>query len=142
MNNDKQLYVGVVGFSEPYFDENKASLLLEDILDDILDDYINNGEYDNITIVSGLADMGITSIAYQIANDRGYSTIGVAPEEVKDYEQYDVDEVFYVGEEFGDESEEFVSMIDIIVRIGSSEKSLNEIELAEEKDISVIECDL
>lgn len=142
MEEDSKIYVGVVGYSQQKFDENEASLILEDAFDSIEEEYISNGEFEHIVVVSGLTNMGIPSVAYQVAEDNGYETIGVAPDAARELELYDVDEIYWVGEQFGDESQVFIDMIDVIIRVGGGEQSLKEVEMAEEEDISVIEYDL
>jgi hypothetical protein len=143
-DDDNILYVGVSGYFDQKFDEEEATELLEDALDDIEKEYIDTGEFDEIAIVSGLTDHGMPKIAYQVANFRGYETVGVAPKAVNEtgYELYPVDEIIYEGENFGDEIDKYIEMIDVFVRIGGGSQTQKELELAEEEDISVIEYDL
>jgi len=140
--DDNILYVGVVGYSTQQFDEKDAREILEDALDDIEDTYLETTEYEEIAIVSGLTSMGMSKVAYQVADDRGYATVGVAPEEANDFDLYSVDEIIYEGEHFGDESETFVDMIDVLVKIGGGDQSQKELEMAEEDDLSVLDFDL
>lgn len=140
--DDNVLYVGVVGYSTQQFDEQDAREILEEALDDIEDEYVETGDYDEIAIVSGLTNMGIPKIAYQVADDRGYITVGVAPEEANDYELYSVDEIVYEGESFGDESETFIDLIDVLIKIGGGDQSQKELEMAEEEKMSVLDFDL
>jgi predicted Rossmann-fold nucleotide-binding protein len=140
--DDNVLYVGVVGYSAQKFDERDAREILEDALDDIEDEYVESGDYTEIAIVSGLTNMGIPRIAYQVADDRGYKTIGFVPEEANDYESYAVDEIIYSGEFFGDESEAFVDSLDVLIKIGGGDQSQKELEMAEEDGLSVLDFDL
>lgn len=140
--DENTLYVGVVGYSSQSFDEAEAKEILEEAFDDIEDEYVENGDYEDIVIVSGLTDMGIPRIAYQIADERDYGTMGVVPEEADEYEHYSVDEIIYEGEKFGDESETFINTIDVFVKVGGGDQSQHEMELAEAEDISILEFDL
>ncbi len=140
--DDNVLYVGVVGYSAQDFDKQDAREILEEALDDIEDEYVESGDYEEIAIVSGLTNLGMSKIAYQVAEDRGYKTIGVAPEEANDYELYGVDEIVYEGDHFGDESEMFVEIIDVIIKIGGGDQSQKELEMAEEEGLSVLDFDL
>jgi len=142
MEDENKLYVGVVGYSQQEFDETEATIILEEAFDDIETEYVDNGDFDEIVVVSGLTNIGIPSIAYQVADDRGYETVGIAPDEATEYELYDVDEIYWVGEKFGDESQAFIDMIDIIIRVGGGEQAHKEVEMADDEDISVIEYDL
>lgn len=139
---DDILFVGVVGYSSQKFDEAEAREIIEEAFDDIEDEYVENGDYESITIVSGLTNLGIPKIAYEVADDRGYGTMGVAPEEADDYDLYNVDEIIYEGENFGDESETFIDTIDVFVKVGGGDQSQNELELAEAEDMSILEFDL
>ena len=105
MEDDNKLYVGVVGYSGQKFDEADARETLEEALDDIEDEYIESGDFEEIVIVSGLTNLGMPKVAYEVADNRGYGTVGVAPEQANEYELYPVDEIIYEGENFGDESE-------------------------------------
>ena len=140
--DDNVLYVGVVGYSTQQFDEQDAREILEEAFDDIEDQYVETGEYEEIAIVSGLTNMGIPKIAYQIADSRGYITVGVAPEEANDYELYSVDEIVYEGDSFGDESEILIDMIDVLIKVGGGDQSQKELEMAEEEKLSVLDFDL
>jgi hypothetical protein len=142
MEDEKKLYVGVVGYSQQEFDETEATIILEEAFESIEDEYLQDGDFDSIVLVSGLTNMGIPSIAYQIAENNGYETVGIAPDAASEYELYDVDEIYWVGENWGDESQAFIDMIDVIIRVGGGEQSMKEVEMAEEEDISVIEYDL
>jgi len=136
------LFIGVVGYSAQKFDEQEAREILEEAFDDIEEEYVDNGDWEKISVVSGLTNQGIPKIAYQIADERGYDTIGVAPLEADDYDLYDVDEIIYEGENFGDESETFIDMVDVFVKVGGGDQSQHEMELAEAEDISILEFDL
>jgi hypothetical protein len=128
--------IGVVGYSGAKFNEDIAKALLA-IAFDIIDE-----EFNDIEIVSGLTDIGIPGLAYRMADKRGWKTVGLSAKEAKEYDCYDVDEEIIIGENFGDESEEFIKTIDALIRIGGGKQSLDETEKAKEKGISVYEYDL
>lgn len=139
---DNLLYIGVVGYSDDKFDQSEAKEIIEEAFDDVEETYVDNGGYENIVIVSGLTKQGIPKIAYEIADEREYYTMGVAPQEANDYEMYDVDSIIWNGEEFGDESKEFIDSIDLLIKVGGGEQSEHEFEMAEEEDIPTLEYEL
>ena len=128
--------IGVVGYSGAKFNEDIAKALLA-IAFDIIDK-----EFSDIEIVSGLTDIGIPGLAYEMADKRGWKTVGLSAKEAKEYDCYDVDEEIIVGEKFGEESEEFIKTIDALIRIGGGKQSMDETEKAKKKDIPVYEYDL
>ena len=136
------LNVGVVGFTEKDFDEVEAKVSLENIFDDIEADYITNGRHSTIRVISGGTIFGISKIAYDVSSDRGYATMAIVPEQARSYHLYDVDDIVWVGEKFGEESETFVDMLDVLVKIGGGDQSNNEAKMADERDIPVMEYDL
>lgn len=140
--DENTLYIGVVGYSAQEFDKTEAREIIEEAFDDIENEYVENGDYDDIIIVSGLTNLGIPKIAYEVADDRGYGTMGIVPDEADEYELYKVDEIIYEGKNFGDESEVFIDNIDVFVKVGGGDQSQHEMELAEAEDMSVLEFDL
>lgn len=64
--------IGIVGFSSPHFDQLKAKIILETILNNIITD-IDKKE---VEIVSGYTNVGISKIAYEIADSIGLKTVG------------------------------------------------------------------
>ena len=130
--------VGVVGYSGAKFNEDVAKALLA-IAFDVVEEYNESKEYE---LVSGLTDVGIPGIAYRMAKRRGWKTVGLSAAEAKEYDCFPVDEEIIVGENFGDESKEFISYIDCLVRVGGGKQSLDETELAKKKKIPVYEYDL
>ena len=140
MNDDRTLYIGVIGYSEQTFDEEKAREIIEEAYEDIEQEYHN--DFDEFVVVSGLTNQGIPKIAYEVADEMGYRTVGVAPEESHGMSIYDVDEIVYSGSKWGDESETFINMIDVLVKVGGGEQSEKELQMAKEEDISILEYDL
>lgn len=134
-SENKDYFVGVVGFSDKKFDKEKAKKLIKEAFDKIE----NNG---NIKIVSGLTALGIPLLAYKEAVKREWETIGVACEKAKEFELFPVDEKKIVGKDWGDESETFLKMLDCIIRVGGGKQSREEIKEAKKMNIKVIEYDL
>jgi len=132
------LNVGVVGYSGAKFDESIAKALLI-LAFDIVESDNKSDEY---AVVSGCSDMGIPGLAYEEADKRGWETVCLSAEEVKQYDCYDTDKEMYFGEKFGDESEEFVKFIDCLVRIGGGKQSMEETEMVKKANKPVYEYDL
>ncbi len=86
--------------------------------------------------------MGIPALAYREAVKRGWRTVGVACAKAKDYDLFEVDEKHIVGEEWGDESERFLDMIDMMVKVGGGKQSKEEAEKAKKMGKLVFEYDL
>lgn len=142
--DSKFFNVGLVGYSETKFDEEKAYEIIEQQLNDI-----NNGlllsppfKKKEPVLVSGLTNLGIPKIGYEIASKLGWKTIGISAEDALNYDLFDVDEQIIVGKEFGDESEEFISMLDCLIRVGGGPQSMRETGMAKEKMIPVYEFEL
>ena len=130
--------IGVVGYSDKKFDTDIAKALLVIALDIVEKDH----EDDEYMLVSGLTDLGIPGLAYEMASKRGYKTMGVACEKAKDYDCYDVDEEIIEGKEWGDESKTFLSKLDVLIRIGGGDQSMEEVATAKGMKIPVYEYDL
>ena len=130
-----KLYVGVVGFSGRKFDTEKAKQYIKEAFD-------NLDQSKEIYIVSGLTALGIPLLAYQEAVKRNWKTVGVACKLAKDYEVFSVDIEKIVGENWGDESQTFLDMLDCIIRVGGGKQSFDEIKKAKEMGIETIEYEL
>ena len=134
------LKIGVIGYSSSKFDETIAKALMEIALDMVESTHKDkNNEY---KIVSGLTDLGIPAIAYRMATKREWGTMGVACEEAKEYDCYNVDEKIIIGKKWGDESKTFLDNIDVLIRIGGGEQSMDEVKKAKKTNIPVYEYDL
>lgn len=118
------LNIGVVGYSGTPFDEKEAKRLLVKGLDAILAD---NPGVTSVNLISGLTDLGIPAIAYRIAKQRGWRTVGVACAKAVKYACFAVDESHTIGANWGDESEEFLKRCDVILRVGGGTQSLDEV---------------
>ena len=130
--------VGLVGYSGQEFDEDIAKDLIREAFDWVEQE--NKGK--SFCVVSGLTDLGIPALGYREAAKRGWKTTGVAPEEAKEYDWYDVDDVIIEGKKFGDESEKFLSMLDVFVKVGGGKQSKAEFKKAKEKGIKTWEGEL
>jgi hypothetical protein len=136
---EKLIKVGVVGYSDDKsFDHNIAKALLAIALDIVSKSHQAEG----YELVSGLTNMGVPKLAYEMANSMGWRTIGLTSKEAKQYECYPVDKEIIVGEKFGDESEKFIAYIDVLIRIGGGKQSIKETAMAKEKGIPIYEYDL
>jgi hypothetical protein len=71
-------------------------------------------------------------IAYNLAKEYRFTTVGIAPEEAYNFEIFHVDEKIIVGEKFGDESMTFLSSISRLIRIGGGEQTKRETKMAKE----------
>lgn len=124
--------IGVVGYSAQDFDEELAKDALADAYDGI------ETETDSTpVVVSGLTDLGIPALAYREAATREWKTVGVACAKASDFDCYPVDEREIVGEDWGDESDRFLSRIDVLVRVGGGEQAHAEMAEARERGITV-----
>ena len=130
--------VGIVGYSAQKFDEKEARFL-------ICKEYvrlINKNPGKNISIISGLTNLGIPKIAYENAAICNFHTVGVACSKAVEFDCFPVDHKFIIGDEWGDESSTFISMLDELIRIGGGKQSLKECEDARARNIPVTEIEL
>lgn len=114
------LKVGVVGYSRPDFDQELAKAKLADVLAILKLDF---GVYE---VVSGYTAVGIPGLAYQVAAEYGLVTVGFACAKASGYPCYPCDKVFLIGETWGDESEQFLAYIDVLLKFGGGEQSARE----------------
>lgn len=135
--NEKPTLVGVVGYSATRFNKVLGEELVKKSFDELEKIYGRN-----ITIVSGLTNLGIPALAYKEAVNRGWKTCGIACERAKNFKCFKCDEVILVGARWGDESLTFLKKIDVIVKIGGGKQSINEFELAKKMSITAFEYDL
>lgn len=141
MSEHETLYIGVMGFSDKNFDREKAQKHLEQAFN--FANAIAAPEVE-IVIVSGLTYLGIPAIAYDIANEYGWNTVGIACAKANSgkYPLYPCDETQIVGEEWGDESQTFIDKCDIFVRVGGGEQTFRETAAAIVTGKVVLEFDL
>ena len=125
-----KLRLGVVGYCPPTrFDETKGLEMVQASYNAVMGDFPGW----EITVVSGLTNVGVLRLAYEEAKRRGWRTAGVACEKayaLRD-QWFPVDEEpLIVGKEWGEESETFLTSIDALVRIGGGPQSRREAKLA------------
>lgn len=135
----KYYRIGVVGYSSAYFDRTEGRKLLEGLIKEAKKDCPNDHK---ISIVSGLTNLGIPAIAYQIAADEGYHTVGYACSEAEKFACYPVDTKHIIGTDWGDESEEFLSNIDALIRVGGGKQSKEETAKAKKQELPIFEEEL
>ncbi len=123
--------IGVIGYSAKSFNKNKARIIIQETYDELEE------KYNTVCIVSGYTNIGIPKIAYEEACKRNWKTIGIACKKAHNYETFPVDKSIIVGEEWGDESDEFLNNIDVIIKIGGGEQSMKEINKAKQKNIPI-----
>ena len=129
--------IGVVGYSGAKFDKDEAFEMLLEALQ-----MFRHTEDVNLELVSGLTDLGIPALAYRIAEEWGWKTTGIACSKAKEYDCFQVDNIIIVGDNWGNESEEFLHYIDVLVRVGGGKQSLAEVTRAKELGITVFEYEL
>ncbi|HBC45369.1 MAG: hypothetical protein UX08_C0008G0002 [Candidatus Collierbacteria bacterium GW2011_GWB1_45_35] len=136
--DNNTICIGVMGYSGQKFDIEKARVMLNQAFD--LFAFQHKGS--QFAIVSGYTNLGIPAIAYEIAVERGWTTVGVACAKAKEYDVFPCDEVCIVGENWGDESPTFLNMCQVFVRIGGGKQSRREIAQAKADGKFVYEFDL
>ncbi len=132
-------YAGVVGYCPPSkFDEVEARRMICEAYDQITQE--NPGK--EIIIVSGLTNVGVLAIAYKEAVERGWQTVGIACKQAEEHELFPVTEKAIVGDNWGDESETFLSAIDSMIRIGTGPQSVSECAVVAGRGQKTYEFDL
>lgn len=115
--------IGIVGYSNPNkFNYNEGYNLVKKTFE------ILNNNFEDIIIVSGLSDVGIPGIAYHLAKEFNWLTVGIAPYEVYNHQLFPVDKKVIVGNFFGDESDFFLKKIDMLLAFGGGEQTKKELE--------------
>lgn len=134
-----KLHVGVVGYCPPTrFDTGEALRLIRQSYDQVEELYPGR----LISVVSGLTDVGVPSLAYQEAVRRGWRTVGVACRKAFEHPIFPVDERQIVGTEWGDESATFLNGLDLLIRIGGGPQSHEEASVVRASNKLVIEHEL
>lgn len=118
------LRIGVVGYSGQTFDTNAAKRLLWRGIGRAITDHPN---VKKVEIVSGLTNLGVPALAYEIAQENNWTTVGIACDLAKNYECFPVDREVIVGTQWGDESATFIDNVDVIVRVGGGKQSHQEV---------------
>lgn len=135
---DQYFNVGVVGYSKSNFDHSKAENLIKKAFDKIESKYPDKQK----NCVSGWTNQGVPAIAYAEAVKRGWKTTGVACSKIKNMKCFPVDYEYLEGEQWGDESKKFLSLLDVIIRVGGGKQSFDEVESVKEKNLPVFEFEL
>lgn len=120
--------IGIVGYSTNNFNHKIASNLLAQCIDILIPNYI---DHETIEIVSGLTNIGIPKLAYELADQRSYTKVGISAQQAFDvsYGIYPVDKQIIEGDRFGDESKVFVNYINYLIRIGGGQQSHKEVTM-------------
>lgn len=123
----KKIKYGIVGFSRNQFDKKAAFQILNDLLKKIKAKHPDK----EIEIVSGYTNSGVPKIAYELADQYGFTTVGFSAQQALKVRSgiYAVKKVILKGKKFGDESEDFVRYIDALIRVGGGKQSRHETEL-------------
>jgi len=138
------LRIGVVGYSGRKFDEAVARAELSRIFSEEME--TREADPARIEVVSGLTNLGVPKIAYEVATEMGMKTVGISASRALTCEAgtFPVDKQIIVGQNYGDESEEFIGYIDVLVRIGGGKQSMAEAARFRERfdgdDASMASC--
>ena len=135
-SDDNTLIVGVIGSQETDVNEDVLFELIDDLFDEIVDEFIVDGDFEQIAVASKALNSGIHKIAFKIAEERGFTTIGFVDNEDKT-PSYPTDEIVIMNDDDGDF---FIDYIDALIRIGSDGDTLATVEMAE--DIPIFEEDI
>ncbi|MEM7657013.1 MAG: hypothetical protein AAF399_12845 [Bacteroidota bacterium] len=124
------LKYGIVGFSRNQFDQAAARRILKELFVQIQHKHPEKA----IEIVSGYTNMGVPKIAYELAEEMGFITVGFSAAQALRVKSgvFPVQKVILEGERFGDESEAFVRYIDALIRVGGGEQSRRETAMFKE----------
>lgn len=129
----ESLRIGVVGYSGRPFDEKVARGELRRLLSELVEN--RELEAKAVEVVSGLTNVGIPKIAYEVAVEMGFKTVGISASRalISSSGVFPVDKQIIVGQHYGDESEEFIGYIDVLIRIGGGEQSVKEVTMFRER---------
>ena len=134
---EQKFRVGIVGYSQQQFDQEEAKSILQLAFGGL---WFEFGE--NVEIVSGLTYMGVPGLAYDLAEEYHWTTVGIACKKADGYVCYPVDVRIIVGESWGDESETFLTYCDHFIRVGGGKQSYREVQRAKELGKTVEEYEL
>lgn len=129
-----EINIGFIGYSDTKFNLEKANEIVDDIFDEIISKY--SKRYDVINIISGATNIGIPSIIYHKAVNENensicsFNTIGIMCKDGYNYELFPCDIIYAVGNNWGDESETFLSKINVLYKIGGGKQSIEEYNIA------------
>ena len=132
--------IGVVGYCPPTrFDEVEARRMIVEAFDKIK---IQLHKDEPVAVVSGLTNVGVLKIAYEEAAARNWFTVGVACKRALEHPLFAVNSQLIVGEQWGEESDTFVGLLDCIIRIGTGKQSIREAGLVKGRGNPAFEYDL
>jgi hypothetical protein len=140
--------VGVVGYSQQLFDRQIATWCLIEAFAEIEIIFAQiSFPGQQIEVVSGLTNLGIPGLAYELVSQRKYLTTGFACKTALSMQDiwYPVNhKIVLIGNSWGDESEEFVKYINTgaLIRVGGGKQSLAEVKLFDQFDGYLFEYDL
>lgn len=132
------IYVGLAGYSGQKFDIKQARQMIVEAYNTISEMFPN----ETIALVSGLTNVGIPALGYELATTRGWYTVGVACSKASEYECYPCTETHIVGTDWGHESQTFLDMCQVFIRIGGGDQTKAEISKAKKMSKPVIEYEL
>jgi hypothetical protein len=137
---NKLYSIGVTGYSAMRFNEELAKRLINTAITKAIGDR----PFNSVELVSGYTDLGIPGLAYRWAKEHGIYTVGIACERAHDSDNkvFPVDEYHLYGQNWGDESDEFLKRIDALVRIGGGEQAHAETAEAKTLGKPIFEFDL
>ncbi|MFK7799367.1 MAG: hypothetical protein AB8E82_18090 [Aureispira sp.] len=118
---------GIVGYSKNEFDQKRATQILKECFEKIKKKH----PHAIVEIVSGYTNTGVPKIAYELADQFGFVTVGFSAEQALNVRcgVYPVQKVILKGSYFGDESEYFVRYINALIRVGGGPQSRHETAL-------------
>lgn len=138
--------IGVVGYVQEanYFDYDEAWKIVKSALSQAARKAPAGHK---IVVVGGLTDTpSVHEIAYRIARQNGWNCGGIACKRAFEYKllpmSEDGDIMKIVGDEWGDESEAFISALDMLIKVGGGAQSIKEAEMAKKRGIPVLEFEL
>ncbi|MNN81117.1 hypothetical protein D3C81_1979060 [compost metagenome] len=92
--------------------------------------------------MSGGTSLGIPKLVYEKAKKLNMKTIGIMCKKGFEYDVFPVDQLIVTGVNWGDESEEFLSSIEVLYKIGGGNQSIEEAKKARKMGIDVHEFNL
>lgn len=123
-------FIGFVGFSSQDFNTKKVKKIIDSIFE-------NLDRKD--VIVSGATNLGVPKLVYEKAKSLNMKTVGIMPEVGNDFDIFPVDELIIKGKDWGEESSEFLSSIEVLYKIGGGKQSEMEYKIAKEMNIECYE---
>lgn len=145
---ENEFRIGIVGYDQDgLYDEAEVDDELASMIDEAIS-FAKLPSSTDIVVVGNLLDRGVTKIGYDLASDRGYTTVGIFPDStLYESEIYPVDREFTVGTDTPDDAlNAFVNYVDIIIRVGKSEDEFDTTDkvmrLAEMAGLPTMEVDL